>query len=853
MKHDKRLTLTWNIRTQLLLRFVGMTSVLLLLASLVFLFATLPNLNLETIRKTANKEFGIPGYVALMSFSASLLAFLFIAIYEILTSMKNGSVGRGVAGISSVAQIMLASFIFIAINIYSFIHPANFDLTSNHQFTLPANIIADLQQLKSETTIVVLQQHKTLGGLTTKPDNYDYAAERKIIEKVHDTVELFRTFGPQFNVSVLDVEESGYDKKLAQLTENKPELLAAIKSAPENSIFFYSEGKVQRMSFSEFYQLDKIASKNANNKDGNLILYPQGISSFVKRIIAIDEKRPKVALAVTHPVLSSWKSEMGMDDFTLVGLRKSLEEYGIDVTDVVLKNNYRDNEYNGDPAALTIQESQLNRSEKKEAKLRKDVQQLRDHLDELTKAIAHIDSLKDKPVIERINYYYKLIDDRLLPVRLISKQFLLQNNDLMVQIDSQMLPLFKTFSDEEDNELKEKLTELEKVTKELQDLRSNERALEDQFLTDVKAKFSRTLDDCDLLIIPRLTILNATTNSVLPRNLHKLAEMQVELIKQFMKAGKPVLVLAGPTSFPSKDTPAGDDGIERLLRDRGFILDNNTILYNSESDAFREDSNESQFNDALVEVPSLLFMSPLKINKDNLSVNPITHAMEVLSHAADQPLSLKLRAPRTVLVTDSQSKAQGFEAEFLWTVQQCWNETYPFSIEIRTLPNPQGGPGRKIPVPVPSPRYDPPITENSKDKNSKRAQSSERRGPFSIAAAIESVPPDFWYDKVKDADLERKKSRVVVIGHGGIFNKNELKPAVEKLLLVTCNWLLQRDDRLPHAADFKAPIALDRTWEYPRVNLSDTQKQYWRWSMFLFLPCVCVYIGLIVLMFRKIR
>ena len=99
-----------------------------------------------------------------------------------------------------------------------------------------------------------------------KPDARDYAAERKVVEKVHDLVDQFRELGPQFRVVVLDVEEEGFDNKLAHETENEPELRAAIDSATENSIFFHAKGtnRVQRLSFNEFYQLEKTASKDAN-------------------------------------------------------------------------------------------------------------------------------------------------------------------------------------------------------------------------------------------------------------------------------------------------------------------------------------------------------------------------------------------------------------------------------------------------------------------------------------------------------------------------------------------------------------------------------------------------------------
>jgi hypothetical protein len=71
--------------------------------------------------------------------------------------------------------------------------------------------------------------------------------------------------------------------------------------------------------------------------------------------------------------------------------------------------------------------------------------------------------------------------------------------------------------------------------------------------------------------------------------------------------------------------------------------------------------------------------------------------------------------------------------------------------------------------------------------------------------------------------------------------------------LVVSNWLLKREDRLPHKADPQAAVAANRPWEYPRVNMDEGTKQMWRWGAFLGLPGLCVYLGLIVLMVRKVR
>ena len=69
--------------------------------------------------------------------------------------------------------------------------------------------------------------------------------------------------------------------------------------------------------------------------------------------------------------------------------------------------------------------------------------------------------------------------------------------------------------------------------------------------------------------------------------------------------------------------------------------------------------------------------------------------------------------------------------------------------------------------------------------------------------------------------------RVAAIGSGGLFTGPDLPPARERLLVTTCNWLLGRDERLPHPAG---------EWEYPRVQLSRRAEIFWNLGTMLALP-----------------
>jgi hypothetical protein len=85
---------------------------------------------------------------------------------------------------------------------------------------------------------------------------------------------------------------------------------------------------------------------------------------------------------------------------------------------------------------------------------------------------------------------------------------------------------------------------------------------------------------------------------------------------------------------------------------------------------------------------------------------------------------------------------------------------------------------------------------------------------------------------------------VAAIGHGGLFTGPDLSPPRERLLLTTCNWLLGRDERLPHAAG---------EWRYPRVGLSERAQTLWFLGSLLALPGLFGFLGVLVLSARRYR
>src|SRR5262249_48438739 len=194
-------------------------------------------------------------------------------------------------------------------------------------------------------------------------------------EKVQDLVDLFREFGPQFRVELLDVEEEGYEQKLARITEKAPVLKSALEAAPENSIFFHAQRKkadgtpdgpesVQRLSFNDLYQLHKTASQNAEGGKGSLVVPPKAVEPFARRVLAIEEKKPKVGIAVIH----EWLTSEGLDEFSMAGVRKALTTQGFEVVDFVLKKKWGESA-EPEPSAHTYEESKFERVEEEIAEI----------------------------------------------------------------------------------------------------------------------------------------------------------------------------------------------------------------------------------------------------------------------------------------------------------------------------------------------------------------------------------------------------------------------------------------------------------------------------------------------------
>jgi hypothetical protein len=789
-------------------------------------------------------------------------AALFALLVEALVVLFFTATRRSAFGFNAVLQGALAAVLLVAVNVWSFQHYLLLDGTRDRQFGLPEDIRKDLAQLDpaSKTTVIVYQRHRTFGTLSDRPpDDYDSAAERKVVEKVKDLADQFRAVGPQLQVEVLDVQAKDYKSHLAKMIDNlvreaRPadetkenaeerrkreaeqaaSLRKAIEAASENSLFLHAkDGKhkqyIQRLSFNDLYLLDKTASQEDREGRGNLVLLYQGTEPFARRLLHLEEKRPRVGIAVIHKVLTSASDH----DWGLKGLRQALQEHGFEVEDIVLKKWSRTAPPSA--AAATVDESALERLEERQEALKR--------------LIADVE--KQRPVFEKsLEVWKKAIDDpktrddltRKLAAQLDGEKVTVE----LATIQSAVLQNKLEYNEKALPAYRQRLGEIEAEKSNL-----NVPALkEQQRMTDVKAKMARLLADCDLLIVPRMTLRNVADEfENLPARYYlderlKLDEGQVEAIKDFLKAGKPVLACFGPTNAPPDDGKLSPDGLEDLFAQLGVKFGKETVLFDSEVEALADARAGAELGGGQFEAPPVLFEWRQGEGRPEGSPSPSDHpnrireSLRLTARALGKddegknlPLDIRIRHPRPIYYTSPKGTKLAFDPDFLMTNPRSWNEDQPF---------PTGDSIPQFEKPNKGRDKEPKALEANKDPYETR-----RRGPFPIGVAVETKLPAKWYDSAAD---QPATVRLAVIGQGGFFSGKKLPPAQEKLFVNTINWLLGRDDQLPRD---------DRVWSYPRVNDTippDSEIEYlWLWGVRLGLPVLFAFFGLVVLLFRRLR
>jgi len=858
---DTRHRTTWGTRFRFLVRGVGLTGVLAALAGAALFASAFPNHALwtpDTLRDAGEGAHGDFAKSAAWTLVAGLVAVAIAFVVELLGGLLQSTGRRSVANTSATVGTVAAVALLIFVNAYSFTHHKRFDLTKEQQFTLPSELADRLRTLRPETptTIVVLQMHRTFGLLNQKRDSYTKAAEEKVTEKVKDLVDLFRELGPRFNVEVLDTEAFEYEKHLGELTATAPELKAAIEAAPENSIVFHANKRVQRLSFNEFLQLDRTASKEANGGRSNLVLQPQGIESFARRVLAVQERRPKVAICVVHELLTSAYPEGDGQLFTMAGLKQSLTDHGYDVIDIVMKKNWNKARSPDDlkSAADTRAESTLDRLEGELAAATVRTGGIRRQAKVLADRLQAFSAVKDKPWADRRAVYEKYYRG---PIAEADETDILDT----LKRSTKQTDLLAT-----EAEAERRLTESRLKVALLDD-----RTTEDRRIADAKAKLTQKLADVDLVIVPRFTIDDATkrADANLSSTLHTWRKEQVDVLRDYMASGKPVLACLGPISLGLTPEPdetqaefdkrlreelaAAADDFEKLLAERGIELGRETILFDGEARAIAARLAGDQFGGSVpADIPPLAFTG-VPEKGSALKPNPVAESLRLTARGVEQSFDLRVRSLRPVYLAPGLANRAGFVSEFVASSPHAWNEERPF-LERRQLSDGRVAIGY-------IPRFEDTKEQDPKDSRV-GTHSAERKGPFPVGVAVEGVAPDYridvllaggsGFDQLAAAAVATETGkpkgtpgRLIVYGSGNLFSGPILDPAREKLLLHSANWLTGRDDRLPRA-DLPS-------WQFPRVAMSERDVNLWRYGTALGLPLLAVYLGLMATMFRRLR
>jgi hypothetical protein len=806
--------------------------------------------------------------VTVYLFLGGVAAALLWLLVEVVVILRFAAARRSAFGANAVVQGGIAAALLVGINLYSYSHYRRVDCTRTGEFTLPSDVQKEFRELRPEaatTILVLLQPAKAVSG-NNRDDNLAAAAEKIVITKVRELADELRDFGPQFQVIVLDTREEDFPDKLKKVTRRRPGLTAAIENAPPgNNIYFYAppdrrsespsstvgdkqaeagaEGaRIQRISFEDFYQLDRTRSKGTDKDRGNLVLLNKGVGPLARRILNLEEKRPRIGILVVHEAFSTISRE---PEWKLAGLKSALTRHGFDVRDVILKRNFRQDRRTGelaaDPAVSLLDETRYKR-----ALTRRD--RLPEILKEAEKEIKEDEEEKSRWEKATPRDLEKFARNLNLPS--ISEAFRQR------QVE------------EWGSQIEAKQRDLERLRKQLDNAREELKKFDEDIvgeqlrMTDLRAKLERVVADCDLLLIARPSLWQFGY----PDDIHRLDAFQIEVIRDFLKSGKPLLACLGSRADPPPrfgappPPPSGPDSLEELLAELHIKLNRQTIVFNAQT---AEDIDaDSELRQSRRDIPPLDFktkFTALRRTRDAAPLpphdNPIRESLVRSAEVSGGTFEFAPLYPRPVYYAASSADALGAlgvvagmagkvatpaapgqpesAAEFLWTDVACWNEENPLAARRFVAPK--------------------------KDDPTRGTREEKRRGPFPVGVAVEVKPP------AGGGNGRAGKVRVAVIGHGAPFAGTELSQSQEKVLLDTCNWLLRRGDLLTEEG---------KEWSYPRLvlgesepataeetktadetesrlSLAEREKRLWLWGARLGLPALFAWLGVVVLLVRR--
>src|SRR5258708_1972234 len=148
-----------------LIRFLGLTGLLLAAAGALVLDAQAPDWNLTPQLAGGQGLVQQVGAILLVAGAAAAVTALLV---ELLTAAQSSAGRRSALGGNVVVQVILAAALLVAVNVWSAgfgrwspPHYKRWDCTRDGVFTLKPELKEKLSNLRDETTVVVYQMHKT--------------------------------------------------------------------------------------------------------------------------------------------------------------------------------------------------------------------------------------------------------------------------------------------------------------------------------------------------------------------------------------------------------------------------------------------------------------------------------------------------------------------------------------------------------------------------------------------------------------------------------------------------------------------------------------------------------------------
>src|SRR5207248_9088240 len=205
--------------------------------------------------------------------------------------------------------------------------------------------------------------------------------------------------------------------------------------------------------------------------------------------------------------------------YGLAGLKKALIAHGFDVEDVILKKWGEMGP--PEPAVTTYEDTRYDALVEALAGMDTEIKSVEEQL----KEVRDTQKLWQKSSLAELNKKYA---DQLRG-RKIDENFRKRQLAALAQGEAILNAVLRQDREEREAAVKEKAS-----------LNVDESA-EQRRLTDLKAKLDHAIADCDLLIVPRMTIRNVIFGDRIPNRFYRLDESQAAAVKDFLKAGKPLL------------------------------------------------------------------------------------------------------------------------------------------------------------------------------------------------------------------------------------------------------------------------------------------------------------------------